>query len=152
MPATTSDSPGFAATRAQRHPHCWVCSSANESGLAVEFQEDGLGGVEGRFPCPKEYTGYPGLLHGGVTSALLDGAMTNCLMALGTPGVTADLQVRFLRPVLIGKPVTVRAWLDRSRGPVSILGAELRQDGEILATAVGKFMNHPDDKRSKKEG
>jgi acyl-coenzyme A thioesterase PaaI-like protein len=87
-----------------------------------------------------------------VISALLDGAMTNCLLASGTPGVTADLRVRFLHPVLIGKPVTVRAWLDRSRGPLSVLGAELRQDGAILATAVGKFLYHPDDKRPKKEG
>ncbi len=152
MPATTSDSDGFAATRAQRHPHCWVCSAANKNGLAVDFQEDGSGGVEGHFPCTEEFTGYPGLLHGGAISALLDGAMTNCLMARGTPGVTADLQIRFLHPVLIGKPATVRAWLDRARGPVSILGAELRQDGEILVTAIGKFMAHPDDKRPKMEG
>ena len=152
MPATTSDSGGFAATRSRWHSHCWVCSAANENGLAVDFQEDATGAVEGSFSCDENFTGYPGLLHGGVISALLDGAMTNCLMARGTPGVTADLRVRFLLPVLIGKPVTVRAWLDRSRGPVSILGAELRQDGETLATAVGKFMDHPDNKRPKKEG
>jgi len=120
--------------------------------LAVDFQEDGTGAVEGSFPCEEKFTGYPGLLHGGVTSALLDGAMTTCLMARGTPGLTADLRVRFLRPVLIGKPVTMRAWLDRSRGPLSVLGAELRQGGEILATAVGKFLDHPDDKRPNKEG
>ncbi len=149
MPATTRDSGVFAATRSRWHSHCWVCSAANENGLAVDFQEDGTGAVEGSFSCDEKFTGYPGLLHGGVTSALLDGAMTNCLMARGTPGLTADIRVRFLRPVLIGKPVTVRAWLDRSRGPLSILGAALQQDGEILATAVGKFLDHPD---KKKEG
>jgi uncharacterized protein (TIGR00369 family) len=149
MPATTSDSEGFAATRSRLHSHCWVCSAANENGLAADFQVGQAGDVQGRFSCDEKFTGYPGLLHGGVISALLDGAMTNCLLARGTPGVTADLRVRFLHPVLIGKPVTVRAWLDRSRGPLSVLGADLRQDGEILATAVGKFLDHPD---KKKEG
>ncbi len=161
MSATTDNPSGLAAIRSRRHPHCWVCSAANERGLAVDFQEDQAGAVEGIFPCDEEFTGYPGFLHGGMISVLLDGAMTNCLMARGIPGVTADLQIRFLRPVLIGKPATVRAWLDRSRGPVHILGAELRQDGEILATAVAKFMlppqrwerseqNHPDEKRRDK--
>ena len=152
MSATTDNPCGPADVRSRWHPHCWVCSAANERGLAVDFQKDATGAVEGNFPCDEDFTGYSGFLHGGVVSALLDGAMTNCLLARGIPGVTADLQVRFLRPVLIGKPVTVRGWLDRSRGPVHILGAELRQDGEILATAVGKFLDHPDDKRPKKEG
>ena len=152
MSATTDNPRGLPDARSRWHPHCWVCSTANELGLAVDFQEDQAGAVEGIFPCDEEFTGYPGFLHGGMISVLLDGAMTNCLMARGIPGVTADLQVRFLAPVLIGRPATIRGWLDRSRGPVHIMGAELVQDGEILATAVGKFMNHPDEKRPKKEG
>ena len=143
MPATTNDSGGFANTRSRRHPHCWVCSAANEHGLAVEFREDGTGAVEGSFPCDEKFTGYPGYLHGGVVSTLLDGAMTNCMMARGTPGLTARLEVRFLKPVLIGKPVAVKGWLEKSRGALHILGAELSQDGEVLATASAKFMEYP---------
>jgi acyl-coenzyme A thioesterase PaaI-like protein len=142
----------LAAIRSEVHPHCWVCSGANEHGLAMDYREDETGAVEGSFPCHVNFTGYPGFLHGGIVSALLDGAMTNCLMIHRNPGVTADLQVRFISPVLIGKPATVRAWLERSRGPVHILGAELRQDGEVLATAAGKFMSHPDNKKPKQEG
>ncbi len=140
MPATTNGSGDYAATRARRHPHCWVCSAANEHGLAVDFKEDGTGAIAGSFSCDEVFTGYPGYLHGGVVSSLLDGAMTNCLMALGTPGLTARLEVRFLKPVLIGKPVTVRGWLEKSRGALHMLGADLSQDGEVLATATAKFM------------
>ena len=145
MPATTDNQDGFASTRARRHPHCWVCSTANENGLAVAFQEDEAGAVEGRFSCDEKFTGYPGYLHGGVVSSLLDGAMTNCLMARGSPGLTARLEVRFLKPVLIGKPVTVRGWWEKSRGPLHILAAELVQDGKVLATAAGRFMDYPED-------
>lgn len=145
MPATTNDSGSFASTRSRRHPHCWVCSASNEHGLAVEFLEKGKGAVQGTFPCDEKFTGYPGFLHGGVVSALLDGAMTNCLMARGTPGLTGKLEVRFLKPVLIGTPVKVRAWLEKSRGTLHILAAELIQDGEVLATAGGKFMEYPEE-------
>ena len=145
MPAITSNSPGYETTRRQRHPDCWVCAPNRATGLAIRFEVDENGAVEGVFPCAEEFTGYPGFLHGGVTSSLLDGAMTNCLMARGTPGLTARLEVRYLNPVLIGKPATVRAWLEKSRGSLSILGAELSQGGEVLATAAGKFMDYPEE-------
>ena len=135
----------YAATRAGRHPDCWVCAPANGHGLAVAFQADSEGGVAGEFPCDEEFVGYPGFLHGGVTSALLDGAMTNCLMARGTPGLTAQLEVRFLRPVRLGETARLRAWLEKSHAPLFILAAELRQNDDILATATGKFMAYAED-------
>ena len=110
MSATIEDPYKYPSTRAQRHPDCWVCSPSNTSGLAVEFEADESGAVEGVFSGGAAFTGYPGLLHGGVISALLDGAMTNCLMARGTPGLTARLEVRFLKPVAVDQPVTVRGW------------------------------------------
>ena len=144
MPATTSDSGGYEATRSRRHPDCWVCAPNHERGLAIRFEADETGTVEGTFPCNGEFMGYPDYLHGGIASALLDGAMTNCLMARGTPGLTARLEVRYLKPVLIGKPVAVKGWWEKSRGPLHMLGAELRQDGEVLATAAGRFMEFPE--------
>ena len=71
MPATTNGSGDYAATRARRHPHCWVCATSNEHGLAVDFKEDGTGAVAGSFSCDEKFTGYPGYLHGGVVSSLL---------------------------------------------------------------------------------
>jgi acyl-coenzyme A thioesterase PaaI-like protein len=133
----------YHANRTDRHPDCWLCAPSNGHGLAVAFKVDETGSVTGKFPCGAEYTGYPGYLHGGVTSALLDGAMTNCLLANGTPGLTARLEVRFLLPVRIGRTATVRAWLDRTRGPLYMLAAELRQGEQLLATAAGKFFAYP---------
>jgi acyl-coenzyme A thioesterase PaaI-like protein len=143
MPANTNDSPDYETTRARRHPDCWVCAPLRDHSLAVRFEAGADGVVTGEFPCPEEFTGYPGFLHGGVTSALLDGAMTNCLMARGTPGLTARLEVRFLHPVLIGRPVTVRGWLEKSRGSLRMLAADLSQEGRVLATATGRFMDYP---------
>ena len=145
MSATIDNPHGLDDARSRWHPHCWVCAPGNERGLAVEFHEDATGAVEGTFPCDEVFTGYPGFLHGGMISVLLDGAMTNCLMARGTPGLTARLEVRFLKPVAVDQPVTVRGWWEKSRGHLHILGADLRQDGVVLATAVSRFMDYPDE-------
>jgi acyl-coenzyme A thioesterase PaaI-like protein len=84
--------------------------------------------------------GYSGCLHSGVIAALLDGAMTNCLFAHGCRAFTAELTVRYRQAVAAQDRVTVRAWLTRSRPPLRLLRAELRQGACVKATAVGKFI------------
>ncbi|MCP4570846.1 MAG: PaaI family thioesterase [bacterium] len=130
--------------RAPLHAACWVCGQENPQGLQVDFVADDQGEVTGIFPCDVAYAGYPGFVQGGVVAALLDSAMTNCLFAAGCTGVTADLQVRYLQPVLVGRQAVIRARLDQSRRLTWVLSAEITQDSTPVARAVGKFMKHPD--------
>lgn len=144
MPATTEGLGDYPAVRNERHPDCWVCAPGRTDGLAVEFTAGADGSVEGEFDCRRDFTGYPGFLHGGVAATLLDGAMTNCLMARGTPGLTARLEIRYRHPVLIGEPILVRGWREGARGPLHMLGAEIVQKGRVVVTATARFMEYPE--------
>jgi acyl-coenzyme A thioesterase PaaI-like protein len=126
--------------RDQVHPHCVVCNPANSAGLRTEFTVQADNSVVGEFPGSAVFEGYPGLLHGGVSAALLDGAMTNCLFAHGIEAFTAELTVRYREPVDTRGNITVRASLAESHGRLHLLRAELRQGGRIKATARGKFI------------
>ena len=128
------------AIRDLTHANCVVCGSSNTLGLRLEFTEAADGSVSASCDCNRVLEGYPDILHGGVVSSLLDGAMTNCLFAHGHPSVTAELTVRFRHPVKIDTPATVRAWIERCSPPLHVLRAELVQKGQIKATACGKFM------------
>jgi acyl-coenzyme A thioesterase PaaI-like protein len=97
------------------------------------------GGVQAEFDCADVFEGYPHTLHGGVIASLLDGAMTNCLFAHGLIAVAAEVTIRFFRPVATSRTATIRAWLDDSTLTLRRLGAELRQDGEIMTKTAGKF-------------
>jgi len=124
----------------QNHPDCFVCGSANGHGLDVEFRACGDGVVEGAFPSPARFAGYPKMIHGGVICTLLDGAMTNCLFAQGLAGVTVDMNVRFRHPMAIDRPATVRAWPEGEGSPIHRLAGEVVQDGQIVATATARFL------------
>jgi len=138
-----TDSERLNATRARLHPRCVVCSSANPMGLAQEFAVQADGSVEGTFEGSEVFEGYSGLLHGGVTAALLDGAMTNCLFAHGVQALTAQLTVRYSEPVAVPGRIMTSAHLAESHGRLHLLRAELRQDGRVKASALGKFIeNH----------
>ena len=120
-----------------------MCSPDHQAGLHLEFTLLEDGSVQATFDCREVFQGYPGLLHGGVISALLDGAMTNCLFAHGQQGITGELKVRFRHPVVTDRPAIVRAWVDRSIPPFHVLQAELIQDEWVKAKATGKFVERP---------
>jgi uncharacterized protein (TIGR00369 family) len=122
------------------HPDCFVCSMDNPCGLGLEFAPERGGGVAASFRCRRSFSGYRDRLHGGVVASLLDGAMTYCAFTHGIVAVTADLQVRYRRPVGLAGLVRVRAWLVDIRGPVIRLRGQVDQDEEVCATAMAKFM------------
>ena len=128
-------------TRKQAHPECISCSPENVSGFALKFSLRDDNGVEAEFNCGKIYQGYPGFLHGGITSLLLDSAMANCLFAHQVVAVTARMIIRFLFPVAIDQPAVVKAWMREYEPPLYVLEAEMEQNGRILVRASAKFIN-----------
>jgi acyl-coenzyme A thioesterase PaaI-like protein len=141
-PAIDAEPPSF--NRIHAHPHCVVCSPDNPRGLHQEFTLQPDGSVAGTFYDGEMLEGYPGLLHGGIVAALLDGAMTNCLFAHNIEALTAELTIRYHAPVSACGATFVRAFLTRSRGRLHLLHAELRQEGHLKATALAKFLEQPD--------
>jgi uncharacterized protein (TIGR00369 family) len=129
--------------RSQGHERCVVCAPSHPLGLRIEYHVGADGVVHAEFPCPKVFQGYPGQLHGGVITALLDGAMTNCLFAHGIEAVTGELTVRFLRPVVPDRVAEVNAHLTSASRRLYVLEAELIQEDVTVARAQGKFLKRP---------
>jgi uncharacterized protein (TIGR00369 family) len=144
MPVTTKLSQdALEQTRQMAHPLCIVCGQANGNGLGLRFLRRDAGGVEATFECDPRFQGYKGMLHGGIISCLLDGAMTNCLFAHGIVAVTAEMKVRFSQPVEVGATLVARAHITRSQAPLHLVEAQIVQDGQVKAKATGKFMERP---------
>ena len=127
------------------HRYCFACGRENPDGLALRFSFSREGEVTAVFTPKKVHQGYDGLLHGGIVCTLLDAAMTRLLMDRGTKAVTADLNVRFKKPVPIAEAMVVRARIDTHRRRFFQLSAELSVNGVPAATAVGKFVKMKDE-------
>lgn len=125
------------------HPFCMVCSGANPYGLGLAFQAGDPGELKAAFHPHAGLGGYEGLLHGGVTAALLDGIITNCLFAQGIVALTAELTVRYREPVKIGPEISLRAWVEHAHPPLYLMSAELVQEGCVRTTASAKFIEQP---------
>lgn len=125
------------------HPNCIVCSLANYKGLQIDYISSTHKEISATICCDQTYEGYPGILHGGIITAILDGAMTNCLFAYGKTAVTVEITTKFRLPVKTNSPATVTARLTRNAHPIYFLKAEIVQDGYVSAIATAKFYDQP---------
>lgn len=100
-----------------------------------------------RLPYDEKLVGNPdtGVLHGGVITALLDGASGAAVFATledFVPIATLDLRIDYLRPAEVGKAVTARAHCYKLTRNVGFTRAVAYHEDETdpIAHSVGTFM------------
>ena len=126
-PRTTADLARF----------CYACGDLNPLGLHLRFHMEDDWAVAG-FEARREHQGYPGFIHGGIVSTLLDEAMGWATYGRGIWALTGKIELRFRDVVPTGKPLVVRGHIERDRGRTLDVVAELRDDaGKLLAEATG---------------
>ena len=105
----------------------------------MRFYSDGSGYVYANKTFTKEYQGYPGIVHGGIISAVLDEAAGRTHMDSTRPQiilVTGKLEVKFHKPVKVDEPITVESHLLSKHGRVYLAHSCIKNnDGDILAEA-----------------
>jgi uncharacterized protein (TIGR00369 family) len=126
------------------HPDCVVCSEGNAKGLHLKFESADDGSIRGFFECDKTYEGYPGVLHGGILTSILDGAMGNCLFSRGKTAVTVEMNTRFKHAVEINKPAIVTARIVKISYPLYFMEAEISQNEKVKVVAKSKFYDRPE--------
>lgn len=136
----TDASPKATDLRSRHHPACFVCSPGHTNSLGMRFSLQPDDSVADIYAFGRDLEGFPGVVHGGIVAAALDGAMTNWLFIHNHSAVTAELKVRYLHPVASLVPALVQARLVEGTGPLFVMTAELLQQGRRMATATAKFI------------
>jgi len=125
--------------RLQHHELCFGCGQANLFGLQLEFARTDSG-VAGRFFVKQDHQGPPGYAHGGVLATALDEAMALLLHSDGIRALTRGLSVELSAPVPVGTYVEVEASIVERSGRRLVLSATAGNEGRVVATAVGTFV------------
>ena len=129
---------------------CLVCGLGNTAGIQASFYEVEHGQTVGLFTGRDEHQSYPGRLHGGLVTAMLDETIGRAVMAVvGNQlwGVTAEFTTRFKKPVPLGVELRVVGRVDKQEGRVwSGSGEILLPDGEVAASGLGRYVMLPLDR------
>jgi acyl-coenzyme A thioesterase PaaI-like protein len=122
--------------------NCFACGPTNPIGMHVHFDRGDDADVIARVHLAPEYQGWRGIAHGGIVMALLDEAMAHAAGFAGHRGVTANVSVRFRKPVPLETPIEVRGRVTWQRR--NVLGVEgwiTNAGGNLLARAEGSFVS-----------
>ena len=125
---------------------CFLCGIENPIGLKLKFYTDDEGRCVARFQPRPEHQGYPGQLHGGIVSALLDETMGRVYGQQDKWAMTGRLEIKFRKPVpldqeltIVGEPTRDRSRAYEARGEIQL------PDGTTLAEGSGMYIYIPDD-------
>ena len=129
---------------------CFACGTENPVGLNLQFYmaENYIGSD---ITLGKNYEGWQGMAHGGIISTLLDEVMSWTIIYLRRVFfVTRKMEVKYVKPVLIGTPVTILGELKEEKrdrfihAQAKIIDAQ----GQILSKAAGEFVELPPERLS----
>jgi acyl-coenzyme A thioesterase PaaI-like protein len=133
---------------------CFVCGIENPIGLKLKFYTDDEGRCVARFWPKPEHQGFPGQLHGGIISTLLDETMGRLLTPKNVWAMTGRLEIKFRKPVPMDQELTIVGELTRSRSRAYEARGELQlADGTALVEGSGVYIRIPDEiiERTKSE-
>jgi acyl-coenzyme A thioesterase PaaI-like protein len=144
---------------------CLVCGADNPFGLYGRFYEltgrddaagsgespageGGAAGPEllGLFTPRDEHQSYPGRLHGGVSSAILDETIGRAIRIAHPEewGVTAEFTIRFRKPVPLDEKIRCVARITRDTSRLfEGTGEIVLADGSVAVSARGKYLKMP---------
>ena len=118
---------------------CFGCGSRNKFGLQLIFERNN-NRVTTTFEIRPEHQGFPGLVHGGIVSTVLDEVMSRVSLLENRWAVTAGMNIKFRLPISVGQRVTAIGEKSKVlRGFLETNGVLKLPDGRIAAESVGKF-------------
>lgn len=131
----------------QNSRRCLVCGMKNSLGLKSSFYELENGELIAIFNSLDEHQSYPNRVHGGIITAILDETIGRAIMINSKDeiwGVTIEINVKFKKPVPTDETIKVVGRITKDSSRIfEGTGELLLPNGEIAATAHGKYLKVP---------
>ncbi|MDO9578922.1 MAG: PaaI family thioesterase [Candidatus Cloacimonadales bacterium] len=128
---------------------CFVCGLKNNFGIKAGFYELENNELVATFTPCEMHQSYPGRLHGGIASAILDETIGRAIMIEHDEiwGVTVELNVKFKKPVPYDVELKVVGRItEQNKRFFFGTGELILPDGSVAVTATGKYIKLPIEK------
>ncbi|MBP5308442.1 MAG: PaaI family thioesterase [Clostridia bacterium] len=128
---------------------CAVCGKINAHALGTDFYELEGGVVYSVTHGRNEHQSYPGRMHGGLITAVLDETIGRAIQ-IGSPeswGVTSKIEVVFKKPVPLNEPIRCFGKITKTYSfAFTGKGYIEDADGNVLACANASYVRVPVEK------
>jgi uncharacterized protein (TIGR00369 family) len=120
---------------------CFVCGRDNPHGMKAPFEID----RERHTACcrmilPRRFQGWQDVIHGGILATLLDEACAHACRTVGPLPVTAEISVKYKKPVPAESEIYVWGEVVQQRRRVLMAQARLEVAGQVYVEAQAKVL------------
>jgi acyl-coenzyme A thioesterase PaaI-like protein len=126
---------------------CFICGLKNNSGLQASFYETEGGELIATFMPSEEHQSYPGRLHGGLASAILDETIGRAILVGNDKeiwGLTIELNLSYKKQIPLGVELKVIGRITEQNSRFFFgTGEIVLPNGEVAVTGQGKYLKAP---------
>jgi acyl-coenzyme A thioesterase PaaI-like protein len=126
---------------------CFICGLKNKFGIHAHFYVTENKELIALFTPSEEHQSYPGRLHGGIASAILDETIGRSILnkyETEVWGVTIDLNVKFKKPIPLNEQLKVIGRITTENNRMfEGTGEIILSNGDVAVTAQGKYLKVP---------
>jgi len=116
--------------------NCFVCGHKNEFGLNLNFEINRKErSSSARTTLSEKFAGWYGVVHGGITAAMLDDAIVHACLSTDMKCVTAELKVTYKKAIPINHEITIKAMVTKKIPMVFYAESSILVNGELAAKA-----------------
>jgi uncharacterized protein (TIGR00369 family) len=120
---------------------CFVCGVDNSAGLQVQLNVDvENGSASSRVVLDQRFQGWQGVIHGGILATLLDEVAIYACRGQGEQFVTAEINVRYRKPVPVGSTIDLKGQIIENRRKLYKVESRIEIDGSLYAAAEVRVM------------
>lgn len=123
----------------KEYKKCFACGIDNPIGLKLEFKYENQKAIA-IFKLNENYEGYPGIIHGGIVSTILDESMAKIILLTNNKAVTIEMNTKFKQIMQSNTTYTAQAWITKNSSRTIKTTAEIINDeNKIIAQAEAVF-------------
>lgn len=115
---------------------CFVCGENNTHGLHATFTVDKENhSASCHYTIPQQFQGWKNIAHGGILATLLDEVSIYACRSITNNVVTAELCVRYRKPVMVNTPLTIHAKIIETKKRYFLVESAIEVDGKVHISA-----------------
>jgi len=126
---------------------CFVCGLKNKFGIKAHFYITENKELIALFTPLEEHQSYPGRMHGGIASAILDETIGRAILNHHEEeiwGVTIELNVKFKKPIPLNEELKVIGRITSENNRFfEGTGEIILPNGDVAVTASGRYLKVP---------
>ncbi len=122
-----------------KYNECFACGENHPFGLKLKFRYEDDNAIA-EWDCPAVFAGYPGIIHGGIISTILDEAMAKIVIMKIGEAVTGKMTVNYRKPLNVGAHISIIGTISETKGRIIKTSAKIMAGDNLIAEATAIYV------------